>query len=141
MTTDDIVYQARLHWIMYVWPVIIFCLVIVVGVYFPFVRQASVLFGTLVLLWGLATYCMARFCSLTIKKTQITLQTGVFARQVLDIPFHKIESVNVRQPILGTILGYGTIEITGTGGTRELVTYLSKPLTCRRYIEQMMHGS
>lgn len=140
MTTDDIVYQARLHWIMYAWPVIIFCLVTVIGFYFPLVRQASILFGTLVLLWGLAVYCTVRFCSLTIKKSKITLRTGVFARQILDIPFQKIESVNIRQSILGTLLGYGTIEITGTGGTHELVTYLSKPLTCRRYIEQMMHG-
>ena len=140
MTTDGIVYQARLHWIMYVWPVIIFCIVVVIGFQFEVLRQASVLFVFLVFFWGLATYGMVRFSSLTINTNQILLRTGVFTRQTKGFSLNKIESVNIRQSILGALLGYGTLDITGTGGTHESIAYLSKPLTCRRYIEQMMHG-
>jgi len=140
MTTDDIVYQARLHWIMYIWPVLTFCIVFIAGLQIPLLRQASTIFGILVLFWGLATYFMVRFCSLTVKTNRIMIRSGVLARQIVDIPLSKIESVNIRQTMMGGLLGYGSIEITGTGGTHELITNLSKPLTCRRYIEQVMHG-
>jgi uncharacterized membrane protein YdbT with pleckstrin-like domain len=60
-------------------------------------------------------------------------------RKTLDIPLNKIESIDIRQSILGSLLRYGTVVVTGTGGSRQMVSYLSKPLTCRRYIEQLMH--
>ena len=81
-----------------------------------------------------------RFSSLTIKKNQVILRTGILVRQTIDIPLNKIESIDIRQSILGSILHYGSLVITGTGGTRQMVNYLNKPLTCRRYIEQLMHG-
>ena len=58
----------------------------------------------------------------------------------MDIPLNKIESIDIRRSLLGSLLQYGTLVITGTGGSRQLVNFLDKPLTCRRYIEQLMHG-
>jgi uncharacterized membrane protein YdbT with pleckstrin-like domain len=137
---DDIVYQARLHWVIFIWPIVIFILVVAVGLYFPLFRQPSLIFGILVALWGGATYGMYCFFSLSVKSTRVILQSGFLVRKILDIPLNKIESIDIRQNLMGGILGYGSLEITGTGGSRELVTYVSKPLTCRRYIEQMMRG-
>jgi uncharacterized membrane protein YdbT with pleckstrin-like domain len=48
---------------------------------------------------------------------------------------NKIESVNVDQGILGRILGYGTIRIVGSGGTRESFPKISKPLQFRKFQE------
>ena len=79
------------------------------------------------------------FSSLVIKKRQVILCTGILIRQTIDIPLSKIESIDIRQSILGSILQYGSLVITGTGGTRQFVNYLSHPLTCRRYIEQLLH--
>ena len=63
----------------------------------------------------------------------------MLVRQTIDIPLAKIESIDIRQTILGSIFNYGSLIITGTGGTRHMINYLAKPLTCRRYIEQLMH--
>ena len=136
---NDIVYQARLHWIIFAWPVILFAITMAAGLNIELLRQPSMLFGALMLLWGLSTYGVYRFCSLTIKASQIVLRRGLFTRFTTNIPMDKIESIDIRQSIFGTIFGYGDLVITGTGGTREEMTYVSKPLTCRRYIEQMMH--
>ena len=61
-------------------------------------------------------------------------------RQTIDIPLSKIECIDIRQSILGSFLDYGSLVVTGTGGSRQVINYLAKPLTCRRYIEQLMHG-
>lgn len=140
MTNEEgIVYQARLHWIIFVWPVIFFVIDLYLGVVYPLFAQPSMLFGVFVALWGLSTWVMYQYSSLTIKSNRLVIRSGFLVRQTVDIPINKIESVDIRQSILGTILGYGSIELTGTGGTREYMLNISKPLTCRRYIEQAMH--
>lgn len=136
---NDIVYQARLHWIIFTWPLLLLALTVVLGIKVELLRQPSLLFAALMLLWALSTYGVYRFCSLTIKTSQIILRRGFFTRFTTNIPIDKIESIDIRQSIFGTIFGYGDLEITGTGGSREVMTYISKPLTCRRYIEQMIH--
>ena len=137
---EDIVYQARLHWVIFTWPVVFFIFVVFMGFNYPSVRGPTMILGALVLLWALVTWTIYHFSSLTIKPKQVVIRTGFLVRQTLDIPLDKIESIDIRQSIWGTLLGYGALEIKGTGGTRELVNYLRKPLTCRRYIEQQMHG-
>lgn len=136
---NDIVYQARLHWVIFTWPLLLFALTVVLGIKVELLRQPSLMFAALMLLWALSTYGVYRFCSLTIKTSQIILRRGFFTRFTTNIPIDKIESIDIRQSIFGTIFGYGDLEITGTGGSREVMTYISKPLTCRRYIEQMIH--
>ena len=49
----------------------------------------------------------------------------------------KVESVNVDQSILGRILGYGTITVIGTGGTREPFYRISSPLDFRKAFQQL----
>ena len=56
--------------------------------------------------------------------------------KTLEMNLTKIESVNVDQSILGRILGYGTITIIGTGGTRESFHDISSPLLFRRKFQE-----
>jgi uncharacterized membrane protein YdbT with pleckstrin-like domain len=140
MTPENYVYQARLHWILFMWPVVFLCFDIYLLVNFESVRQPSLLMGVLVLAWLVMTWSIYYCSSLTIKEKQLILRKGILVRQILDLPLSKIESIDIRQSIMGTLLGYGTLEITGVGGSREIINYLAKPLTCRRYIEQMMHS-
>ena len=49
----------------------------------------------------------------------------------------KIESVNIDQSILGRILGYGTIHIIGTGGTKEAFPQIQKPLEFRKKFQEL----
>jgi uncharacterized membrane protein YdbT with pleckstrin-like domain len=51
----------------------------------------------------------------------------------------KIESVNVDQGILGRILGYGTIRIIGTGGTKEAFPKILNPLEFRKKFQEFSH--
>ncbi|WP_133128363.1 PH domain-containing protein [Legionella nagasakiensis] len=139
MTNNNIVYQARLHWILFFWPVILFCLAVYVGVNYEILYPVPYFLALFALAWFIMIWVAYQFSSLTIKKKQVILRTGLLVRQTIDIPLAKIESIDIRQSILGSLLRYGSLVITGTGGSRQIVTYLNKPLTCRRYIEQLMH--
>lgn len=136
---EKYVHQARLHWIIFVWPILFAFLGIWLGFEFPMLQQMSLFVVGMGALWFILMWLTYRFSSLTIKASQVILRKGILVRQTMDIPMSKIESIDIRQSIIGTIFSYGSLVITGTGGTQQWMTYVSKPLTCRRYIEQLMH--
>jgi uncharacterized membrane protein YdbT with pleckstrin-like domain len=136
---SDVIYFTRLHWIIFFGPFLALIFSVVLGYYVPFLLQASYFFAAFSVFWIGLTWVTYYFSSITIKKQQVSLRTGIIVRQTVDIPLAKIETIDIRQSILGSILRYGTLVITGTGGTRHFINFLCAPLTCRRYIEQMMN--
>ncbi len=139
MDKQQIVYQARLHWVLFVWPILFLLFSTWLGITFPSFHQVSLLFILVALIWGVLMWLTYQFSSLTIKKKQVVLRTGILVRQTIDVPLSKIESIDIRQSIIGSLFKYGSLVITGTGGTRQSMGYVAKPLTCRRHIEQLMH--
>lgn len=139
MTDSNVVYLARLHWILFFWPVALACFAMIIGIEISQLNEVALFLVVFALVWGGMTWVTYHFSSLTIKKGQVILRTGMLVRKTTDIPLTKIETIDIRQSILGSILRYGTLVITGTGGTRHTINFLDKPLTCRRYIEQLMH--
>ena len=138
-TETNVIYFARLHWIIFFWPIVILVGSVTLGLYSALLSDAALFFSIFALAWVIMTWVTYYFSSLTIQKKQIILRTGIIVRQTVDIPLSKIETIDIRQSILGSIFRYGALIITGTGGTRQLVNYLQRPLTCRRYIEQLMN--
>jgi len=140
MTDTNIVYQARLNWVIFFWPAALLCAMAYLAMEYQQFRQPSVFIICFALAWLFVIWMTYQFSSLTIKKRQVILRTGILVRQTIDIPINKIESIDIRQSLLGSLFRYGSLVITGTGGTRQMVNYLNNPLTCRRHIEQLMHG-
>ena len=136
-TENTIVYQAGLHWILFAWPLILGVVGMVLGIQFPYLNIPSIFLVFIAIAWGAMTWVTYHFSSLTIKQKQVILRSGMLVRQTFDIPMSKIESIDIRQSILGSLLHYGSVIITGTGGTKHVIDYLDNPLTCRRYIEQL----
>lgn len=136
---NKVIYFTKLHWIIFFGPVLAFVLVTALCLYFPQIWHLCLIFIVFCLVWLSMTWATYYFSSITIKRRQVILRTGIIVRQTVDIPLSKIETIDIRQSITGSILRYGTLVITGTGGTRHLINYLQKPLTCRRYIEQLMN--
>jgi uncharacterized membrane protein YdbT with pleckstrin-like domain len=50
---------------------------------------------------------------------------------------NKIESVNVDQSIMGRLLGYGTVTIIGTGGSRETFEQIADPIQFRKKFQEL----
>ncbi|KTD22529.1 PH domain-containing protein [Legionella londiniensis] len=140
MTDNNIVYCARLHWVLFFWPFIFLCVSVYIGLNYPVFYEASLILSLVAVTWLVLVGLTYQFSSLTIKKNQVILRTGILVRQTVDIPISKIESIDIRQSLLGSLFRYGSLVITGTGGTRQMINYIHRPLTCRRYIEQLIHG-
>lgn len=67
-----------------------------------------------------------------ITNKRVMLKTGLIRIRTFEMNHSKIESVNVDQGLLGRLLGYGTLTIVGSGGTREVVDSIRRPVQFRK---------
>jgi uncharacterized membrane protein YdbT with pleckstrin-like domain len=69
---------------------------------------------------------------------RVIAKMGFIRRHTLELFLQKVESVQVYQGILGRLLNFGVVEITGTGGTRESFKAIIDPIGVRRKINQVI---
>lgn len=66
------------------------------------------------------------------------MERGLFRRQSKEIFLQKVESVSVDTPLVGRMLGYGTIAITGSGGAAEYFNRIANPQKIRQKIQNLL---
>jgi uncharacterized membrane protein YdbT with pleckstrin-like domain len=65
------------------------------------------------------------------------MKVGVFHTRSIELLLHKIEAIAVEQTLMGRIFDYGSIVITGTGGTQEPFSHIQAPLAFRRAVQSV----
>lgn len=136
----NVIYVGRLHWLLFFWPSLVIVLATFIAIQYASFKELAFMFVAFGIVWWGMTWVIYHFSSLSIEKKRIIFRTGFLVRKITDIPYSKIESLDVRQTLLGSIMGYGAFMVTGSGGTRHYINFLSHPLTCRRYIEERMNA-
>jgi uncharacterized membrane protein YdbT with pleckstrin-like domain len=139
---EKVIATARLHWIIYGWTML--CLAV------------GVVLLALELLWAapgwliqttLAVFCALSFAAFIyawfirwITEFAVTdrrvISSRVFiSRDIEEMNMDKVETVDIAQTVLGRVLGYGKISITGTGGSNDItVARIAQPFALRNAI-------
>ncbi len=73
-----------------------------------------------------------------ITNRRVIAKSGWIHRNTLEILLSKVESVNVYQNILGRLLDFGTVTVTGTGGTKGSFKAIIAPEKVRTKINQII---
>lgn len=135
---EKVSYQGKLHWIVLFWP--IFWLVVTICV-FAVVGDQYYL-GKFCILAVLITGASPLFRFATseygITNKRVIVKTGIFSIDSTEVMINKIEDVQVHQGFLGWIVGYGSITIVGTGGTKDPLTMISSPLEFRKKLQEQI---
>jgi uncharacterized membrane protein YdbT with pleckstrin-like domain len=90
------------------------------------------------LLLGLRALIIILTTEFAVTNRRVIAKTGFIHRHTLEILLAKVESIAVRQNILGRLLNFGTVTVTGTGGTRESFRAIADPTTVRKKINQIV---
>jgi uncharacterized membrane protein YdbT with pleckstrin-like domain len=139
MNDENILYRARMHWVVFVWPGIW----LIVAVAFltrgtnpaVFAGRIFVLIAILKAIESLITYSTSEF---GVTNQRVIAKVGFIRRNSIEIFLAKLEAIQVNQSVLGRILGYGSITVSGTGGTRDPFHNISNPLELRRKIQEQI---
>jgi uncharacterized membrane protein YdbT with pleckstrin-like domain len=76
-----------------------------------------------------------------VSNKRVLIRTGLFSRRSIEVLLPKVESIGVEEPLVGRILGYGTVIVRGTGGTFETFRGIAHPNKLRRQVQQQIGNS
>jgi uncharacterized membrane protein YdbT with pleckstrin-like domain len=137
---EHVVYRTRLHWLLFMGPVLFTVVVFLPIAWFlsngTWSRFAwiPVVLGLLVLL---ATFIKRQSSDFAVTNKRVMMKVGVFSTRSVELLLNKIEAIAVNQGFIGRIFGYGDIVITGSGGTTEAFSHIQGPLAFRRAVQSV----
>ncbi len=143
---------AHKHWVIFVVPVfqLLVGLVLVgigykiddLWVWFGWLMRVLgfviVVFGALHLLGAWLTRISTE---LAVTNRKVIGKWGLISRRTIEQRLEKIDSIEVEQTILGRILGYGTVEVRGSGVSMTPLRMIAGPLTFRRRVEDALNAA
>jgi len=140
MPGEQVEYQAHVHWIVYT-PVALALFIAIIFFIVGANPDASFAtgFGVFFLLaaaaGAVAAYVRKKSSEFAVTNRRVLIKVGLLSRHTVELLLHKIEGIGVDQPLSGRLLGFGTIVVTGTGGTRERFDKIADPLEFRRHVQ------
>jgi uncharacterized membrane protein YdbT with pleckstrin-like domain len=135
---EQIQYRAHLHRLIYFWPVLTAAVAIVgtvAGRNTPGIWVTSLVVLAVAGIGLGRKMLLRRTSEFAVTDKRVVIKVGWVRRRTLETMLGKIEGVGVDQTIAGRILGYGTLTVTGTGGTHEQFSMIASPLEFRKQVQ------
>ena len=141
---EQVVYRTRLHWLLFLGPVLFVVLVLLpidwflaIGAWRAY-AWVPLAVAALILLAAIVKRQSSDFA---VTNKRVMMKVGVFHTRSIELLLRKIEAIAVEQSFIGRIFGYGDIVITGSGGTKEAFAYIQAPLAFRRAVQSVTDAS
>ncbi len=151
LPSEQILFHTRLHWIIFtsaaIWALITLFIFIFCSRWSFF---TVVLFTMPIYVWlGLVALFITFIHSLkaltryfateyAVTNKRVLMQTGLLRHKAIEIFLTKVESVYVTRHLLGRLLHYGTITISGSGGHKEPFPFVANPMGFRKAIHEQL---
>ncbi len=72
---------------------------------------------------------------LILTNKRILIKRGLLSRSTFEVLLTKVEGIGLRQPLLGRMLDFGTIVVTGTGGAHQVFRGIREPQAIRQRLQ------
>ncbi|MEM9810359.1 MAG: PH domain-containing protein [Pseudomonadota bacterium] len=67
---------------------------------------------------------------------RVVFKKGVISRHTNEIPLESVETVHLTQTIIGRLLGFGCLDVAGSGGTQLISPPMQNPLRFRTAVDE-----
>jgi uncharacterized membrane protein YdbT with pleckstrin-like domain len=133
---------GRLHWINYLRALLLAAVAVLLLLYGQHeatkVGRGATFVGWLFLVVAggllLDAWFTRQMTELSVTNHRVIYKSGFIRRHTVEMNMDKVETVNVDQSILGRLLGYGTIQVLGTGQGIEGLSRIARPISVRNAI-------
>lgn len=137
---------AKLHWINYSVPVLCFllcCFCIGLIIKYNAVERPllAIIFGFPAGVFFLsAIVAMLRIYTteMAVTTKRVVCRTGVISVHTDELKIARVESVEIKQSILGRLLGYGSLWFSGTGTSKILFANIADPRGVKARMEDVI---
>ncbi len=139
---ERVVYETGLHWLVYWRAILLLAAAAALAIGATRVDPVNAVFllipaailavlGAIAFIWGAIRRATTE---LAVTDQRVVFKKGLFSRHTIEMNRSKVESVDVDQSIIGRLLGYGTVQLRGTGGSLEPMPAIAHPLMFRSHI-------
>jgi len=137
MSSESVIYRAKLHWVVFLWPAIWFVIALII---FSGGDAAAAGGGVIVIaiLTGISSFIDYSTSEFGITNKRVLAKVGFIRRKSLEVLLTKVEGIQVNQGILGRVLGYGSVIVSGTGGAKDPFHKITAPLEFRRKAQEQI---
>src|SRR5437667_6097121 len=91
-------------------------------------------------LWWIVRWIELRTSEFAVTSMRLIFKVGLVARYTTELLLPKVESISVTQGLLGRMLNYGNLTVTGTGNTREVFARVHDPVSFRNEVQRASAG-
>lgn len=156
LPNERVIATAKLHWVIFVVPTIFsacatcFTLMASVGLVSvtDSARDLAAIATVYFMICGLPLWVIAGLGFLKYKSTEFALtdkriigKTGIIRRRSLELVLEKVESISVNQSMIGRLLDFGTLVISGTGGTHQAFPTIAEPMKIKQKLNSILSES
>jgi len=150
---EKVVYTTRLHWVVMLGHIFAAIVLWVMGGYLlyyafthaqmePTSRRVAEYGGAALLVCGLIVLLVGSLrrnaTEMAVTTRRVVVKTGLASRRTIEMLLNKVETIEVSEPGVGRVLGYGSITMIGTGGTTEGFHKIAHPLVFRNEVQQQI---
>ena len=137
---EQVLLLAKMHWINYVRAIFLAVLALLVAGFglIAITAIAFVTAGLLLVLSAIAfvrTYLNVGSTELAVTNQRVIYKTGMLKRHTVEQQLNRIDSVSVDQTYLGRMLGYGEVDIRGSGNSFTPTHKIAHPLEFRKAVQ------
>lgn len=163
---EPVLYDARVHWAIFLEPFGKLWFYVAFGLFFYFILGRHTI-GELIDLvnhmrlapWlpvltpaliGIGIFCLVVGLSFlnsviyyfnsdfVLTDRRVMSKFGLLSRETSEQRLSKVESIHVYQSLLGRVLNYGKVTVTGTGSSATTFGPMVDPIACKRAIEKQL---
>jgi uncharacterized membrane protein YdbT with pleckstrin-like domain len=141
MADEKVIYSTKLHWAIYLWAIPFFLLGLIL-IFFchnlgeppvdTLVKWFGFFFIVACIIYEIYTYFLVKTSEFVVTNKRLIMKKGIITTTTLELLHSKSESISITQGIEGKIFGYGTIVVTGSGGTKNVFASIERPFEFRK---------
>lgn len=138
MNGENILHTSKLHWAVFLWPVTWFIIAVMFFGGGSDSAPVGGLFILIAIITAISTFINYKTSEFGITNKRVIVKVGFIRRNSLEVLLNKVEGIQVNQGILGRVLGFGSITVSGTGGTKDPFHKIDAPLEFRKKVQEQI---